>query len=309
MAKKKRVHLDSGMRGTLTVAACGWRAVEVTTALELVDCRTCLGVDGREERRQAKKAMDVRTELQRLLLGRGRPTLPEPKWNGIVTPEVWRSSCLRREHGDECGTCVVCERLKILRILGELDGTYERERTVGVVQLEGVRGPRWGSAERAVEYYATTTYGTKSASGALARWAEYEAHLTGGVHEAERGTHRRAMDLADVELALQLALAADDAVPPGLRFGILVGRVVGRVERVEGRNGRQHQVRVPIPAGELAERYGVSVQAIATMVRSVMRRLRIELAARGLIPSPKRSSRIAEAVMRRREEITRRPAA
>lgn len=112
-----------------------------------------------------------------------------------------------------------------------------------------------------------------------------------GVYDAER--------CAEVERCLPVAF--DDHNSHGLPLKscltILFARVIGPVRKSQILDEDETS------ATSLAERYGISKSEVGTIVKSGMRRLRVEFAARGLTPMPHPRRGLAEQIERRRAEL------
>ncbi len=94
----------------------------------------------------------------------------------------------------------------------------------------------------------------------------------------ESATTRRADSVMDVRLALERAFAGQHVLSAGERIRVLFERTPGVLERVT-------------PYEELAERYGLSIGELQSIVRRARHVIAADLCERGLIPVDAQRSR------------------
>lgn len=238
--------------------------------------------------------------LWRALLDEVRE-VPERDFDGlpVLDPSTYR----RREC--RCGGCVVC---KFFRSIEE-DADDARRRRAAQIAGQNTRDlrHRFPHERAALHSYVTARaagYQPGSSAGALLATAE------SGVHSPRSGpgeSHvlRTADDVVEVERALEVAYddGNDRDLGPRACRAILLARVVGRDVPRKTARGRLCRERKPVSLALVADRHGVSEAAVNAIVRSGLRRVRVELAARRLIPAPGGDSAVARQVQRRQAEL------
>lgn len=183
----------------------------------------------------------------------------------------------------------------------------ERLRPIAEAEVPS-RGPTYrhpfGGLHRALQLWATVRvdgYTARSTAGALAEIGRMGAI----VQTSGRGDPR---SLRDADLVAQVDAAIEDAFRGWPDTAVLdaaqaraatLACLVGEPGTVDVRADRRTRAFVPLAPSEAAARLGVSTQAVAGAMRTARRRLTVELAARGLVPT---LSHYAEAVAKRRAE-------
>ena len=194
----------------------------------------------------------------------------------FITPETWqllKEGCRRPHHPSTCPVCAYFSELDRWHYAAPWTTRHGTPHT-----------SRWPSAEAALLSYWTivrdgypagSVSGSIVAFGRLGCWAQ-----SSGRHDS--AAEHAADDAVPVEQALRTAF-------PGEAWRRSAAILLGR-----------RGLTVPIGAAELADALGVAETEIAATVRRGMRAVRVELAARGLIPMPARDSAwFVEAVTRR----------
>lgn len=233
------------------------------------------------------------------LLAKHSPLEPQPS-NGlpVLTPETYRRvSC-------HCRGCDVC------RWFGDIEAQAFAAPWAKRHALEDPSRPRWATAVAALaEYVELLAYGAPTPS--VGELVEHLGAQGARVQTSGPPADSRAIRIVDDRVTIETCLVA--AYGPDNDWGlghrvcvdILLDRKVGRLDPVTGRDGRQHRKRVQVPADQLAEAHGVTPTDIGSIVRSGMRRLRIEMAARGLIRPPRASASMLEAIESRKRSLGR----
>lgn len=246
----------------------------------------------------AYKAMLVDHVSQELgpLLEPNRVTeLPRIGEMPFLTPDTWaayRDGCV-------CGDCNSCVFFMRLRMDHFSDPHRKRHR------LTSERRARWTSVTAALECYCeqkSEGYAAMSASGVVVNYAQLGTMVQTSGRSTGSSALSAAEDIAEIERALPVAF--DDHNSRGLMnsqcLTILFARVVGQDVQIKGADDRTYRKRVPIPAADLAERYGVSKAIVGEIVKSGRFRLSVELIGRGLVAMPRNApARLQEAVERR----------
>jgi hypothetical protein len=248
--------------------------------------------------RAFKQAQDPRPAWVRELLERHSPAAPPPESGlPVVTPETWaRRDC-------RCGTCGVCDYYAAIEAEAFWRPWQDRKRPPELDR------PRFAGTIAALTSYVehlTDGYPSGSLGESLDRIGRHGCRVQ-NAHRGGSAAQHAAEDVAAVDQALALCFGADNDRGIGAEAcrAILLARVVGRDVVVKGRDGRAYRKREAVEAAALAEHYGLTVGAVGGVVKSGMRRLRVELAARGLAPMPKREAGLHEAVQIRRGQILR----
>lgn len=202
----------------------------------------------------------------------------------LLTPETWvmyREHDVRgraaRHHPSACPMCAHWDRI-------------EREQHVAPWRADrgdirtGLRA-RWGSAEAALEWYATMLrdgYPSGSVTGTLEAFGAHGCWIQQDGRKADRA-EKAADDRAMMEHAVRRAF--DDE--PGWRrlAAVLLAR---------------KGLREPLEVDDVAVAAGLDGADVAAVVRRGMRGVRVYLAARGLVPMPRRGTRLHTEVL---EEI------
>ena len=166
--------------------------------------------------------------------------------------------------------------------------------------------PLFGSPEAALREYVEHVeegYHQGSTGESFARLARMgTAVQTSG--RPESGATREAERVAEIRRSLSHALSASTCAPLPVATALecLLLMRVGRAEIVKGKT-RSTRKREPMSAEAIAELAGLDVTDVRRVCRLGMRRFRVELAARGLVPMVGRSSRLYADIARRREEL------
>jgi len=203
-----------------------------------------------------------------------------------------------------CGGCDVCAFFASIERDSEI---FEARRAPPPRPAE--ERARFGGVHQALALYVRVRsdgYQISSSMGGLMRIAESGVR---GPRRASSTVLETADEMAAIEAALERAYDGGNDRGIGVEAcaAILLARLVGR-ERLVGASGsRRMRMREPVPVADLATHHGISPGVVQAIVQSGVRRLRIELAARGLIPMPRRQSRLLEPIERRRGELLRAP--
>lgn len=313
---RARVHLLARTTATgMAYGLCGWFASATSSVIAEVTCKLCLRKHSPPKSAAAKASARAAAalppgaprphETEEVWRELTRPARAQEStgWDGVVTPEIWQSSCLRRGSGDvdECGVCVACERVKDLRRWAAMDGVFERDP---VSRLHEEQRYRYRNPNHMLEPQLSPS-DSKSTAGSFETLLRHGCRIDGGEMQQTQPIHRYIEDLVDRWRAKAALFDEhnDRGVGAAVCWMILRARVIGHEELVHGRDGRQHWIRKPVPAVELAREHGVTVAMVAAIVKSGMRRLRVELAARDMIPPPPRKSGLADEIHRRRREL------
>lgn len=254
--------------------------------------------------RAADEARRLHADIRRVL---GSDTWKRyPEGLPVINPTTWaawRLHCHRGRWTCKCGSCALCVFFRDIEM--HPSDTYERSPVMFDDR------PLFWSVESALTQAVTVRrdgYPSRSIAGAVVNVGEMGATIEGG--------ERNSREQASAERMAEVARAVAVLYGPGNDRGIgaeacvdiLFARIVGREQIVRGRDGRGHRRLVPVPSAELSLAYGVSADAVAGIVKSGMRRLRVELAARDLIEQPNPRRGLAHEIELRRQELARRRA-
>lgn len=179
------------------------------------------------------------------------------------------------------------------------------------------RDCRWGSVESALSHWAAVRidgYPIGSLTDAISALAKMGTFVSGGGGDGKAA--RLADSISDVDRALAAAFVGHrfelgEATTKAILLARLVGirsdqyaAAVGAPPPSRADNhGRQGIAFEPVPAAIIAGALGLRVSVIAGVVRRGRRALRVEFAARRLIPDPPARAGLAEAIDRRRRAL------
>lgn len=279
---RARIHLDASEPGKPRRALCGWAFVDTTGDVSHVTCKACLSV---LQRGRARSELRLDQQTQALLAPKAGPP---PR----LTPQLWGASCRGGEHR-RCGSCEIC---LWEREVGKWDHAAPWTRETLLAKVDG--GPRWPSTGAALlAYVEGVAHGHQLASTigqALERIARGET-FGGSMADNEGAVHRRAGELLAVERALEVAypdggharITARDA-----RW-LLLWRTPGVAAVWDVRRAALKATEpLPMPSyEELAQRHGVTVGDVRSLVRVGRERVTEELLRRGVIPRPRLDGR------------------
>lgn len=276
----QRVHLDATRPGDpLRAALCGQLGVSTETDMSRVTCRSCLmRVAGKRKAAARRERAPTVAELQQELIDGLRATCaPTAAATPAITPALWISSCKGAEHR-RCGDCELCVWEREAQLWAAVSPWNKRHT---VERPEGA--PRWPSLTAAlvalVEFDRCDRAAPSALGGILDRIKRGESG--GASHDARPDDPllRRAGELVRVRQALELAYP-DGAhqIDAAKCRAILLLRTPGAVTEM--------------PTYEaLAELFATTAGDVQALVRNGRRVMAEELAARGLIPTPRPSAR------------------
>lgn len=297
-----RVHLQSNTDSEgLNVALCGWLDVETTRDPKAATCKVCLRRHAGTGKKRKRRVPSVPQAMHDVLAStRSMLDQVETGVMPILTPETWQ----RRDCA--CGTCDVCSYFRVLRAAGTLRGLEPTKPIKPRVDA----GPRWPNVRAALESYVKHRQDGYSAGGVLGRMQDMmekggpESVPPGHTWQGNSAT-RAAEDVVSVERCLWVAFDRhnDRGIGWASCLHIVFARVVGLERVMVGTDGSRHLVVERVPAAELAREHVVTRNTVAGIVKSGLRRLTIEFAARGLIHHPPPKAGLHDAVDKRRREL------
>lgn len=285
-----KVHFDAEPDSPIPRAICGWLGGTVTGVADAVTCKRC---KKRLRRVKAAAALTGQDTIKPVAdpaeryVERVERGIPHPTWDDVeglpvLTPDTYR----RRDC--TCRDCSVCRFFRRI----EQDEYAAPWRKTHVVY--DPHRPRWSSVAAALETLVIARVDGSSAGGwgySLDVFRRLGVRIQAG-GPTDSAAERQADDAIEVERAL--AAAYDQHNDRGLGLArccaILLARLVGRLETIEGRGGRRAQRRVPVPIPELAEELGVSPSVIGGIVKSGKQRVYEHLRARGLVEQRRRAA-------------------
>jgi hypothetical protein len=205
----------------------------------------------------------------------------------LVTPETWvlyrdhtQARRDQRHHASECPLCAHWDRIEREQYAAPWRASEGGTRSVNRA--------RWGSAEAALEWYATMLrdgYPSGSVTGTLEAFGAHGCWIQQDGRKADRA-EKSADDRATMERAVRLAF--DDEPEWRVLAAVLLAR---------------KGLREPIAAEEVAGPVGKRAVVVAAVVRRGMRGVRVYLASRGLVPMPRRGTRLHAEVLEEMQRI------
>ncbi len=237
--------------------------------------------------------------------GRDAQWLPDllgeqDRWEGlpVLTPATWRRlDCL-------CGDCPCCRYFVHLAINAHIDPYSDPPKG-----RPSPDRPMWPTVEAALESYVRHIedgYPVPAMGAVLISLAETGIAVRGGPPKSSPA-HLAAEQVAAMDQALERVYPyPEHALTPVQLREVLFARVVGRMRVTKDGWGNLWRIAEKVPAEELAERYAIRRTVVASVVRSGMHRLRVQLAARGLTHMPPRSTRAYQAAATLREDLAAR---
>lgn len=278
---KVKMHYDATPPGSaIPQSLCGDITARVTDEVASVTCKLCRRRLAKAFAVAAAPAVDhVERYVEDVFAGRVRAAAAHEDLDGlpVLTPATYaRRDCA-------CGECSVCRYFRAVRQIDYIAPWADSRPRVST------RTTRFSSVTHALEVYVIGREDGASAGG----WGcQLDIFRTLGVRvQADGETSSRAERMADdvIEVERALTVAFDAANDRGLGLeacvAILLARVVGRLEVVESAYGRRSLRHVPVPAECLAERFGVSTNAIGGIVKSGRARVQEYLCRKGLVPA------------------------
>lgn len=270
---RKRVHYDAtGPGAVLRAGLCGWLDVDTETDVSRVTCMSCLT--------KLRGARNIVVEAVAEAVATLEPTAPAPPQ---LTPPLWAVSCKGGEHR-RCGDCDLC--------------VWERE-----AEMWNAVSP-WNAVKRRGQERPENAARWPSLGAAFSALIEFEAHdrcspsALGGIldrirlgtlGDANSGNSRpddpllrRAGELVRIRQALELAFPEGAHALSAIKCrALLVVRTPGVAAEMP--SYEILSVMLEQPAGELQ-----------ALVRAGRRIVVDDLAARGLIPTPRPQRRSRE---------------
>lgn len=294
-----RMHLDATPEGSpLPISLCGMlcRFGDTTGVQPLVTCKLCL-----DRIREAKVEILelMKPRFPRLVPKLEQDTDEPPGY--VVTPERWE------RQGCKCGRCDVCVWYKPFQATAEgSDGG-----ATGPHEPPSPDKPRWSHVEAALAWYKgelANDYALSSFHGQLVRSREAEGVMIRTASANDPALTRTAQDLAMMYLCLRDG--HHRALTHNLNLvdwtTVLLSRVVGSWTLGKTRRGRRTPKVELVPASAVAECLGVTEIAVAGIVRSGLRALRVEMGARQLVAVWRADGELATEIAARRDELLRR---
>jgi hypothetical protein len=284
-----RVHMNNTPAGSeVRMALCGWTAVEVTDDLTLVTCAVCKkrrqqATEERQEKRMPRGAAlsgrDLLLFLQHAAAALLAPMAgPPPR----LDPALWASSCRGGEHR-RCGSCELCRWEREAEKWAHQEPWRKRHRVRRPLGM-----PTWPSLASALIALAEWEHHNRfgpSAMGPMLERLRRGAIGDGGGNRPDDPLLARAAEMVPVREALEVAypIGRHEVLSQSQCIAALMARTQGVLDKVP-------------PYGELAAELGIALGDLQALVRAGRRVVTIELAARDLIPMPRPTLGMAEAI-------------
>ncbi len=272
----------------LTRPICGELGAIATIEPGAVTCKRCLKLLRKtpkpaSARERAEDASDAARALRETIEEADRARARQAFWADLGgLPVLTPTTYARRDCTCRSLDCPVC------RFFMRLDQDEYASPNKKTHALYDPTRARWSSVTAALESYVVARADGSSAGG----WGyQLDVFRRLGVRVQADGptdsaAERQADDAMEVERALAHAFDRHNDRGLGLArcIAILLARVVGRLETVDGTRGQRAQRRAPVPADELVAAFpGVSVEMVRGIVKSGRQRIYEHLCARGLV--------------------------
>lgn len=211
----------------------------------------------------------------------------------IVTPEVYgRIRC-------KCSMCDVCRWFQRIEAHAFADAWSDTAQ----IPREAIGKPRFPSVEAALLRLCDLRdagYGVPSVGGTLRAIHSLGVMVQAGKRAGAPSTSA-AEDAVEVERALEYATQPEHSTT--VASSVVLAKAVGHRIISKDSYGRSHRIAKKPSNEDIGQRFDMSTAEVSAMARRCLRRLRVEMAARGVVPEPRKSARLYLDVIRRREEL------
>ncbi|MEM9067073.1 MAG: hypothetical protein AAGE52_01165 [Myxococcota bacterium] len=223
--------------------------------------------------------------------------------------DVECKACLRRMAGEAAEPAFVPHVVEDYEPGTHYDKRYDAIAYADVPGRPSYRC-RWPSVDRALRdlvVIRSDGFVSKSAASVTDRIGRQGVRVQGGSRRVPRAM-RQAEDAAAVERSLSWAIRQSAReLSPDAQRAIVLARQVGELIDAEGKlpsTLSRHAVDryKPVPASEIASALSIDEVEVGVVVREVLHWLRVDMAARGLVPPPT-GARTHAWMERRREEL------